>query len=145
MASFKPPIWRLAFPGKVAALQLWHHNDASAFIEFASGPRRIREKSRLEGRSDSPCRQTHAPSGCLPAPVKVVIEVFGKVGGQAFPIGIRHVSGDTLKGRREIGRVVGSGKRAKSRHSELAAAGEESLLGFCFESGGILRFAQNDD
>jgi len=30
-------------------------------------------------------------------------------------------------------------------HSERAEAGEESLLSFCFESGGILRFAQNDN
>jgi hypothetical protein len=35
-------------------------------------------------------------------------------------------------------------KKAKDRHSEPAAAGEESLLGYSFKPGGILRFAQND-
>ena len=35
-------------------------------------------------------------------------------------------------------------KKAEYRHSGPAAAGEESLLGLCFESRGILRFAQND-
>jgi hypothetical protein len=33
-------------------------------------------------------------------------------------------------------------KIAKQRHSERS---EESLLDFCFEPGGILRFAQNDN
>jgi hypothetical protein len=33
-------------------------------------------------------------------------------------------------------------KKIECRHSEPAAAGEESLLVFCFESGVIFRFAQ---
>jgi hypothetical protein len=42
-------------------------------------------------------------------------------------------------------RLNSSRKNAELRHSEPAAAGEESPLGLCFESGGILRFAQNND
>jgi hypothetical protein len=36
-------------------------------------------------------------------------------------------------------------KKAENRHSEPVAAGEESLLVFPVERGGIRRFAQNND
>src|SRR5882672_3910974 len=42
-------------------------------------------------------------------------------------------------------RVIRLLKKAEAYHSEPAAAGEESLFGLCIESGGILRFAQNDN
>jgi hypothetical protein len=47
MASFKPPIWRLAFPGRVMPLQL-QHETASTFIEFVSDLLRVREKCGLK-------------------------------------------------------------------------------------------------
>jgi hypothetical protein len=44
-----------------------------------------------------------------------------------------------------LNRLHGLRKKAENCHSEPAAAGEESLLVFCLESGGILRFARNDN
>jgi hypothetical protein len=36
-------------------------------------------------------------------------------------------------------------EKANTRHFEPAVAGGKSLFVFCFDSGGILRFAQNDN
>ena len=38
-----------------------------------------------------------------------------------------------------------SAEKANNRHFEPAAAGGKPLFVFCFDSGGILRFAQNDN
>jgi hypothetical protein len=38
-----------------------------------------------------------------------------------------------------------SAEKANNRHFEPAAAGGKPVFVFCFDSGGILRFAQNDN